>query len=176
MIGLTGISDQGLLRSNAPDCVVELPGLSITGEQWFTEVESVDIETLYNVTDDLIFANSSLPSITAPNLVTIVGDFNITNCSSLTSLSFPKLQSIGGNFLMGGDSQLLNLTGFPALTTVGGSIDWAGVFDIASLPQINTVDGGINVQSSSNTFKCPFPQLRTNGAVKGSGARKRWRR
>jgi hypothetical protein len=87
----------------------------------------------------------------------------------LTKTSFPQLTEVGGTFLIANDTSLSVIGGFPNVQTVGGSIDWTGSFDNASLPSISDVRGGVNVQSSSPTFQCPFPQIRNNGVIKGKG-------
>lgn len=148
---------------------MELPALLTAGGGIFSNVRTVNIDSLQNTTGDLVFANSTLTFISAPELIWISGNLNITNCTYINSLSFPKLKGIRGTLLIDGNALLKNITGFPALTTIGGSIDWSGSFDYATLPQISTVGGGINVQSSSHDFKCPFPELRTNGVVHGIG-------
>jgi hypothetical protein len=84
-------------------------------------------------------------------------------------MSFPQLVTIGGTFLIANNTELTTIDGFDKVSTVGGSIDWTGSFNNASLPSISDVRGGVNVQSSSDTFQCPFPQIRTNGVTKGRG-------
>ena len=84
-------------------------------------------------------------------------------------MSFPQLTTIGGTFLIANDTQLANISGFNNVATIGGSIDWTGSFDTASLPSISDVRGGVNVQSSSDTFQCPFSNIQNNGVVKGKG-------
>lgn len=100
----------------------------------------------------------------------MVGEsLSFVNCSSLTNISFPKLTQVGGTFLIANNSQLKTIGGFGSVNTVGGSIDWTGAFDNASLPSIQDVRGGVNVQSSSSIFTCPFPDIQNNGVVKGKG-------
>jgi hypothetical protein len=115
------------------------------------------------------FFDSSLTTISAPNLTTVGSSLSFVNCTSLTNTSFPELTEVGGTFLIANDTSLSVIGGFPNVQTVGGSIDWTGSFDNASLPAINDVRGGVNVQSSSDTFQCPFPQIQNNGVVKGKG-------
>jgi hypothetical protein len=84
-------------------------------------------------------------------------------------LSFPVLQTIDGTFLIANNSQLQTINGFDKVETIGGSIDWTGSFNNASLASIQDVRGGVNVQSSSSSFQCPFPDIQNNGVVKGKG-------
>ena len=110
-----------------------------------------------------------MSSISAPNLTMVGSSLSFVNCTSLTNMSFPQLTSIGGTFLIANNTQLSTIGGFDQVTTIGGSIDWTGSFNNASLPAINDVRGGVNVQSSSSTFQCPFPNIQSNGVVKGKG-------
>ena len=154
---------------NPPDVIVELPALlSVIGAN-FSSIGSLDISVLQNTENSLVFDTGTLTSIIAPELVSVGYDLIISNFTLLNTLSFPKLEFIGGSFIINGNPQLQNITAFPALSTVLGSIDWTGSFDYASLPQLNFVGGGVNVQSSSNKFVCPFSSIRTNGIVHGNG-------
>jgi hypothetical protein len=102
-------------------------------------------------------------------LVSVASDLIISNFTLLNTLSFPKLKIISGSLIINGNTQLQNITAFPMLSTILGSIDWTGSFDYATLPQLKFVGGGVNVQSSSNKFICPFSDIRTNGVVHGKG-------
>jgi hypothetical protein len=135
----------------------------------FRNIQSISFNALANVTSNLGFFDSSMTSISAPNLTTIGSSLSFVNCSSLTNTSFPKLTTIGGTFLIANNTELTTIGGFNQVTTIGGSIDWTGSFDNASLPDISDIRGGVNVQTSSSTFQCPFPDLQTNGVVKGKG-------
>jgi hypothetical protein len=110
-----------------------------------------------------------MSTISAPNLTIVGSSLSIVNDTSLTNTSFPKLTSIGGAFLIANNTDLSIIGGFDNVQTVAGAIDWTGNFNNASLPSIQNVQGGVNVQSSSDTFQCPFPQIQSNGVVKGKG-------
>lgn len=96
-------------------------------------------------------------------------NLSISNCSSLTTASFPQLKSIGGGFIIFNNSDLLNINGFPLLQNISGDVDLLGDFNNLSLPSLTYVGGGIDIQSSSSSFKCPFPSIRSNGVVHGQG-------
>jgi hypothetical protein len=110
-----------------------------------------------------------LTVISAPNLVYVGGSLSLLSGSGLTKLSFPKLAQLGGTFLIANNTQLKSISGFDNVGTVGGSLDWTGDFDNASLPAIQDICGGVDVQSSSATLRCPFPDIQNNGVVKGKG-------
>jgi len=135
----------------------------------FRNIQSISFNALANVTSNLGFFDSLVPSVSAPNLTTIESSLSFVNCSALTNLSFPQLTTIGGTFLIANNTALTTIGGFNQVSTVGGSIDWTGSFDNASLPAITDVRGGVNVQTSSSTFQCPFSNIQNNGVVKGKG-------
>jgi hypothetical protein len=157
------------ITDNSRQLRLSFPQLFSVESVAFSNVESADITALTNVTDNFWFFNSSITNISAPSLINVGGSLSISSCQSLTDLSFSKLKVIVGDFFIANNSELQTIGGFDELNTVGGEINWTGSFDSASLPQISNVGGGINVQSSSDSFRCPFPQIRTNGVVKGKG-------
>jgi hypothetical protein len=174
---LTSISQPSLkeingalnIAANSPQLIVSLPALITVQNASFRNIQSVSFNNLTNVTSNLGFFDSSMTSIAAPNLTVVESSLSFVNCSQLTNMSFPKLTEIGGTFLIANNTDLTDITGFDEVQTIGGSIDWTGSFDNASLPAINDIRGGVNVQSSSQTFQCPFPQIQNNGVVKGKG-------
>lgn len=174
---LTSISQPSLkeingalnIAANSPQLAISLPALLTVQNASFRNVQSVTFNNLTNVTSNLGFFDSSMSSIVAPNLTVVESSLAFVNCSQLTNMSFPKLTEIGGTFLIANNTDLTDISGFDEVQTVGGSIDWTGSFDNASLPAISNVRGGVNVQSSSQTFQCPFPQIQSNGVVKGKG-------
>ena len=130
--------------------------------------------TIQTITGGLtITADASLKSFEA-NGLTVVGmgtssNLSISNCSSLTTASFPQLKSIGGGFNIFSNSVLLNINGFPLLQNISGDVNLLGDFNNLSLPSLAYVGGGVDIQSSSSSFKCPFPEMRSNGVVHGQG-------
>jgi hypothetical protein len=157
------------ISANSPQLTVSLPALLTASNASFRNIQSISFDALTNITSNLGFFTTSLTSISAPNLTVVGESLSFVNCSSLTNLSFPKLTEVGGTFLIANNSQLKTIGGFNAVQTIGGSIDWTGSFDNASLSSIQDVRGGVNVQSSSSIFTCPFPEIQNNGVVKGKG-------
>jgi len=174
---ITSISQPGLMNAsfitilyNSPDLSLNLPDLLTSGHTSFGNMDGVNIKVLQNTSDHLTFGNASLTNISAPELISVGRDLEIGNCIDLTTLYFPKLQTISRNFLIEGNPSLEMISGFPSLTTIGGDLDWTGAFNNASsLPQLKSIGGALNVQSSSRELRCPFPQLRTNGVIHGHG-------
>jgi hypothetical protein len=91
--------------------------------------------------------------------------------SSHSSGNFAFLGSlesfITGEFLFAETPAVPNFNGFPVLSQIGGSLDLTGNFNSVELPNLNSIGGGVNVQSSSPSFQCIFPNFRTNRVVRG---------
>jgi hypothetical protein len=87
----------------------------------------------------------------------------------LDSVSFNELSAIGGDLTFQNNPQITNFNGFQNLATVGGDVDVIGNFNSLSLPSLESVGGGINVETTSNSFQCPFPNFRTDGHIHGMG-------
>jgi hypothetical protein len=166
---LVEVSGALSISANSPSLTVSLPLLQTANNASFRNIGSITFPHLRNVTSNLGFFTSSMTSIAAPNITYVGSSLSFVNCSSLTNISFPLLTDVEGTFLIANNSALKDIDGFPRVETVGGSIDWTGSFDNASLPLVADVRGGVNVQSSSNVFVCPFPQIQSNGVVKGKG-------
>jgi hypothetical protein len=166
---LKAVSGALSIAANSPQLTVSLPQLQTVNNASFRNIQSISFNNLNNVSSNLGFFTTSLTAISAPNLTLIGSSLSFVNCSSLTNLSFPQLQTIDGTFLIANNSALKTIAGFDKVSVVGGSIDWTGSFDNASLPAISDVRGGVNVQSSSSSFQCPFPEIQNNGVVKGKG-------
>ena len=79
----------------------------------------------------------------------------IYNFASLNSMSFPTLNSIGGDFLFAQNPAMQNISGFPNLVKIGGSINITGNFDSIDFPNLNSVGGTVHIQSTSPSFQCP---------------------
>jgi len=87
----------------------------------------------------------------------------------LKTISFPQLTLIRGDLVISNNIALSEINGFYLVNAVEGNIDLTGSFNAISLPLLWHVGGGVNVQTSSNTFLCPFSEIRSNGVVKGYG-------
>lgn len=77
------------------------------------------------------------------------------------------MTEIGGGFQIANNTKLASLSGFPLLESVGGAVDFVGSFDNATLPKLDTVRGGVTVDSDSEEFNCSS----WNGLQKDNGIR-----
>ena len=151
---------------------LNLPSLEVVGRKMelvTSSLRSILLPALTKVLSFNLSGNPALKSASFPTLTTVDESFSLSNNPSLSVLSFPKLATINGDFDIQNNSELLDIRGFPLVSTVGWDLDWTGCFDNGSLPSLSFVGGRVNIQSSSRVFQCPIPQLRTNGMVKGEG-------
>ena len=100
-----------------------------------------------------------------------INSLQIQNSGALSGVQFPSLTVLGGSLQFSGNRDISTINGFDQLATVGGSVDLTGDIQTVSLPSLNSVGVGVNIQSSNPTFQCPsnIAADRTNGAIKGTG-------
>jgi hypothetical protein len=94
---------------------------------------------------------------------------SILNNEQASDVAFPALTAIAGNLQIANNPDLTAINGFGQLANVGGNVDLTGDFQSVSLPDLNSVGGGVNIQSSNPNFQCPIGSDRTNGVIKGKG-------
>ncbi|KAL2833360.1 GPI-anchored cell wall organization protein-domain-containing protein [Aspergillus cavernicola] len=130
---------------------ISLPNLASGTNLTIRNVSTVSIPSLTKLEGQLGFWGNSFSSLSAPNL-TETGDLVLEDNSRLSNLSLPVLETVNGGFLITRNDEL-NTISFPKLATVTGAIDFSGGFDSASLPSLQNVRGGFNMQSTGN-FSC----------------------
>lgn len=71
--------------------------------------------------------------------------------------------------MLGNNTDLKAIAGFPQLKVIVGAIDFAGTFNSVSLPLLHDVRGGSNVQTTSTNSKIcdQFNSAHSNGVIKG---------
>ena len=62
--------------------------------------------------------------------------------------------TVQANLLMQ-NNPAVNIIDYPQLFEIGGNLDLTGNFQSVELPDLSTVSGGINVETTSSTFQCP---------------------
>ncbi|CAG8627997.1 9231_t:CDS:2, partial [Ambispora gerdemannii] len=137
------------------------------GEGEFKNLASTSFPSLTKVTSSLTFNENSMKSLEIPKLSEIGGTLQITSNGNLKSTAFSDLTHIGGTLFVLNNPQLANVDGFPNLAKVDAAVDITGSFDKMSMPALRDVRGGMNVQSSSNAFKCDTINGFKGNVVKG---------
>lgn len=96
----------------------------------------------------------------------IAGTLTVSNNKQLQNLSIPLLQILGGALSLANNTELSHVQ-VPKLQQVDGTVDITGNFEKIELPSLVDVRGGLNVQTSSNTFSCDDVNKLKGGVTKG---------
>lgn len=88
------------IAANSPQLTLSFPELLTVQNASFRNIAGISFDGLQNVTSNLGFFDSSMTSISAPNLTTVGSSLSFVNCTSLTNTSFPQLTEVGGTFLI----------------------------------------------------------------------------
>ncbi|KAJ9646108.1 uncharacterized protein PV06_01941 [Exophiala oligosperma] len=155
--------------ANGRDLEISFPNLEDAANLTFRNVSKVSMPSLSNVGGSMGFYSDSFKTFSAPNLTETGGTLAFVDSPELSNLSFPALTQIGGGFLIANNTALKAIAGFPKLKTIVGALDFAGAFGSVSMPSLNDVRGGSNVQTTStNTTICDlFNQAHSAGVIKG---------
>jgi len=130
--------DSGI--GSAP-CDLAFEGNYLIGDQ----EDLNDLATYCEVTGHLTVYNTSLTSLTIPQITEVGGDVSVTSNASLTSLTIPNLSSVGGSLIVESNATLTSFE-LPALTEVGeGEYDNVSVkhndaltsFDLSALARVS---------------------------------------
>ncbi|CDO51444.1 hypothetical protein DV495_001148 [Geotrichum candidum] len=133
---------------------VNFPFLVWANNITLRDINSVSLPNVTKINSTLSFTNNTIESISLPKLKDVGGSLAIVSNSQLVNATFPKLESIGGAFLVVNNTELPSILGFPALSSIGGAIEFTGSFDNATLPELSVVRGGVSIESDSEEFNC----------------------
>lgn len=166
---LGNVSEALNIQANSRDLSVSFPNMIWAFNMTFRNCSSVNLPSLGSVNGSMGFFDNYFESFSAPNL-TRTGDRGslvFVSNRRLTNISLPMLKTIGGTYQIANNTELKVIDGFQELTTVGGAIDFSGNFTNVTLPALDDVRGGFNMQTSSD-FDCrPFQQQKESGVIKG---------
>jgi len=149
---------------------VNFPMLQTADLITIRNASTIDLPSLFNVSQNLGFYGNLVQSIATPNL-TFAGGIVIVDNTKLTNISMPMLTTINGTngtYQIANNTLLQSIDGFEALTTVTGGLDFTGNFSSVHLPKLANVGGAMVVETSA-TFDCgPINQLASNQIVRGA--------
>lgn len=156
------------ISSTANSLDISFPDLTTAHNMTFRDAKTINIANVTSINSTLSYVNTTLSAVDLPKVQNIEGTLAIVSNSQLKNISFPVLQSIGGGFQIANNTNLDNLSGFPVLSSVGGAVDFVGDFDQAILPKLNTVRGGVVVDSDAEDFNCSsWNSLEQNNGIRG---------
>jgi hypothetical protein len=167
---VTNITQTLQISSNGQNLVLGLPNLVWAADATFSNVSSIDISSLQTVNNSLSFIGNTATSIGAPKLTTVgysaanqkLGGLSINGNTALTNFSFPALKDVGGQVQIANNTLLVEGVTFPKLEQVSGAIDFAGNFTTPTLPAIQNVFGGFNIQSTAKIDCSTFDKQNGN--------------
>jgi len=157
-VQLTSISDGLAIEFNSPSVIASFPNLTWANNATFRSCGSVLLPSLTTVNGSLGFFENTFESFKAPGLTAVGtgingGGVTFANNDDLKNVTMPELKTINGALRFVNVSAVEEITGFPKLSFVRGSIDLSGEFSKVTFPALKTVKGGFNLQTTAE-FDC----------------------
>ncbi|KAK9463452.1 uncharacterized protein V1516DRAFT_661583 [Lipomyces oligophaga] len=147
---------------------VTFPSLVWANNLTFQDVSSISTPKLSTVNASYIIISNTMKSFVSKNL-TSVGGLSVSKNDALTSLSFPNLETIGTAGLeISNNTKLVDISGFPKLTSVSGAIVLAGDFDNATFPDLDLVRGAVTIESTGDFDCSDFDDMKENREIRGN--------
>jgi len=164
---LKNISDTLSIGSNAKTIDISFPSLIWANNVTLIGAGALAFDKLEHINGSLNIRNTTVDQITCDQLTAVDGTLAFIGNTKLTGLKFPQLTEIGGGFKIHNNTDLLVVDGFPKLKQVRGAIDFVGYFTNVSLPALQDVQGGFNLQSTEQVDCSAFDNDKSDGVIKG---------
>ncbi|KAF8863020.1 hypothetical protein BDZ45DRAFT_670647 [Acephala macrosclerotiorum] len=156
---------------NSPN--VNLQALNAAGNITIRDVESLNIPALERVTvGDMVIADNTFTTFSAPKLQTIVGSLEITNNTYVYMVDLSSLASIGfGNedadrkvqFTVADNGALKQMHNLGDLSNVYGDISISGPLNSVNMPDMKAFKGNVTINSTDTSFDCSdFDDIQSN--------------
>lgn len=115
-------------QANAPNTIIQFESLQfVSGNLTFRNISGLSVPDLQNVTGSFTCYSCAMATFKATWVQSVGGTLGFVS-TDLQSLQFPDLTYIGGGFQISNNSQLAELSGFPWLDSVDGSMILNGIF------------------------------------------------
>ncbi|KAI8967982.1 hypothetical protein BDF20DRAFT_991604 [Mycotypha africana] len=157
-----------LISANSPAIRVDIDNLSTLHDATFRDVAELSMKNLKKVSGDMSFISNSFENLQLPQTSEIAGTLTLTDNLRLYNLSMPQLMHLGGALSVSTNEKLVNINAFPSLQQVDGTLDITGGFDEIQFPALLDVRGGLNIQTSSQSFDCDGMNKLRHGVIKGN--------
>lgn len=166
---LANVTQSLSFSANGLNLEIDFPNLESAANLTFRNVTSISMPSLAEVGGSLGLYSNYFESFSAPNLTSTGNTIAVIDSSELSNLTFPMLQTIGGGLQLANNSKLEAITGFDALETIDGDINYYGSFDVVTFGAIQDVKGAANIYTSSgNGTICDlFQNAKTAQVIKG---------
>jgi hypothetical protein len=145
---LGNVSTSLTLADNNEAVKVQLPNLIWASNLTFRFCGSVSVPSLETLNGSLGLYNNGFETFSAPNLTSVGEAVALVANEQLKNVSFPLLTQVKGNIQIANNSKLIEVDGFPKLKSIGGAFDMSGNFTSVQTPELNSVKGAFNLQSS----------------------------
>lgn len=145
---LGNVSTSLTLADNNEAVKVQLPNLIWASNLTFRFCGSVSVPSLETLNGSLGLYNNGFETFSAPNLTSVGEAVAVVANEKLNNISFPLLTKVSGNIQIANNSELIEIDGFPKLKSIGGAFDMSGNFTSVQTPELNSVKGAFNLQSS----------------------------
>ncbi|KAI9321689.1 hypothetical protein BX666DRAFT_1904710 [Dichotomocladium elegans] len=164
------ISGKLAVLGNNHDMSFSAPNLLAVQSAEFRNLQSLNLDALQRINSDVSLHENYFTSLHLDSVQDIGGTLSVANNDKLVDVSFKKLSLITGALSIGNNSQIQVIDGFPALSSVHGTVDLAGSFSRYDLPSLQDVRGGMRIQTSSGQFPCMEVEkkFKDTSVVKGS--------
>lgn len=166
-MSLKSVSEVLSLGFNAPTIAISFPELIWSNNITLIGAGSINFPKLQHINGSMNFGNTSVTSIACKNLTAVEQTLAFIGNEKVTELDFPLLEEIGGGFKIHNNSKLVNIDGFPKLKQVRGAIDFVGNFKNATLPSLEDVQGGANIQTTEEFDCTEFKKYSDDKVIKG---------
>lgn len=166
-MNLKNVGEALSLGFNAKTIAISFPELIWSNNMTLTGAGSISFPKLQHINGSMNFGNTSVTSISCKNLTAVEQTLAFIGNEKVTELDFPLLQEIGGGFKIHNNSKLVTIDGFPKLKQVRGAIDFVGNFKNATLPSLEDVQGGFNLQTTEEFDCTEFKNYSDEKVIKG---------
>lgn len=166
-MNLQNVSEALSMGFNAKAIAISFPNLIWSNNMTLIGAGSIDFPRLQHINGSMNFGNTSVTSIACKNLTGVEQTLAFIGNEKVTELDFPLLTEIGGGFKIHNNSKLEDINGFPKLKQVRGAIDFVGNFKNASLPSLEDVQGGFNLQTTAEFDCSAFDTYHSDKVIKG---------
>lgn len=170
MTGLKNVVEIFSSEFNAPTMEINLPSLVWSKNMTIIGARVITLPSLQHVNGSMNIGNNSIQSIECKNLTEIDQTLAFIGNPQLTKIDMSKLKVIGGGFKIHNNTLLANISDFDSLETVRGACDFVGNMKYITLPSLQDVQGGFNLQTTQVFDQCAkeFDGYRDNKVIKGN--------
>ncbi|RKP09684.1 hypothetical protein THASP1DRAFT_11039, partial [Thamnocephalis sphaerospora] len=148
---LQSMNGRLLITDNAPDSSFSARRLgSIAGNVTMTQLATIALPSLTTLGTGLHLHQGSMRELVMDNLTSLAETLSIYANPELESLSFQSLETIGGALLITDNPKLQQVTAFPNLKSVSGSVEvTGGPLQEIQLNNLQDVAGAVKIITSS---------------------------